>query len=506
MNVKRSFVPIFISCISIFFIIILSTASIKQHENYLSGFDLGLAANTLWNITHSGHNGSVMNLYFSGYAGNNYLGLHFSPLLFLMVPIFKIFSSPITLLILQNIILVAGVIPLYLIAKFFKLNNLIVVFLVLYYFLFPAITSAALYDYHPETLFPLIFLLAFYYYLKQRNYLFWFFIGLLILNKENAILFVAFLGLFIFFSNRKERKKGITLFLVGIISFCLIIYCAIPLIGVGHYPHSVFFPIIETHNVFSSLNIFFKSLIFPVQKWTPILFYLFCVFPGIFFTKAGFLLFIPTVFQRILGNNPNYWLIGHYHYDIDFLPISVLVLILGYVSFKGFLNKHWFWQNIISKKKLSFLIIIVPLIIVVQFFLIFSLPNIIYNLNYRSPDRSLFEALTIAIPRSAENVACSSFSRNLPHLFDKKKVYIFPLVADAECIVLLKEDESYFLDIANFLKTSNYYKVIFENQKGYIIKRVQKMDAILKNVLTQLCKRNHIYDNALVLQERNCVY
>ena len=47
----------------------------------------------------------------------SYLGDHFAPILFLILPVYFIFKSPITLLFIQTIIIALSAWPLYLIAK-----------------------------------------------------------------------------------------------------------------------------------------------------------------------------------------------------------------------------------------------------------------------------------------------------------------------------------------------------------------------------------------------------
>jgi len=509
MNKDKKIVLI-ITFIAFLFFILFSYAAIKRHVNYLSDFDLALAANTLWNTTYNEYSGSTMNLYFSGYQGNNYLGLHFSPVLFLILPFFAIWPRPETLLIFQNIVLVLGIIPLYLIAKHFKLNSKIIIALVLYYLCFPGLIAAVLCDYHPITFFPLFFLSSFYFYLKKHFVPFTLFIIITLLIKENISLFIAFLGSFLFF-NRKEKKLGIVLFISGIIIFFSLIGFIIPSIGTGSYLFQAFYPeatqisekLISLNDLSDIIGNLVIRTILPFCKWSVVIFYFLLAFPGVLLAKFGILLFVAPFLQKILAINQNYWVIDHFHYNIVFLPLSIIVIVFGYIRLKRKVaqnkSEHLFtW--------IPWLSIIFPFLFVLSCFIFLSLPEFRYYSFYSRPDKIYYDELLENVPERSESIACSGFTEILPHLYNRKKVYIFPLVADAEYIILINDHEEYFFELTEFIKNSPYYKTKKKKKKGFIIKRVKPIDEKLEKSLYELCKNNSVYEKSLTLEAMNCQY
>lgn len=505
---KRS--VLLVALIAFLFFVAFSYAAVKRHENYLSDFDLALATNTLWNTTHSTYGGSTMNLYFSGYEGNNYLGLHFSPVLFLALPFFVLWPRPETLLIFQSLILVLGVIPLYHIAKYFRINEKITIALMLYYLCFPGLVSAVLYDYHPITFLPLFFLSFFYFYLKKKHLPFVLFLILAVLVKENVSIFVSFFGLFLLF-NKKDRKLGVALFVSGAVIFLILTGIIIPGLGTGSYPFQSFYPeMSQAPEKLTSISGFFdiaKSFVLrilsPPHKWFVVFIYLLLAFPAIFITKFSILLFAAPLLQKVLAVNQNYWEISHFHYNVAFLPVSIITIILGYVWLRKLVDGNKYrllptWAPRFSA--------ITSLLLVLLSFLFINLPTLYSYSFYDNPSKPYYDELLENLPKESNNIAYSGFAKILPHLYNKNKVYLFPLIADAKHVVLLKDHERSFPEITNYLKRGGYYRVLFKNKEGSVFERKEKVNATLKNDLLMLCENNQIYDSAIVLQAKNCIY
>src|SRR3990170_9095612 len=90
------------------------------------------------------------------------LGIHFSPILFSILPLYAIHPGPTLLLVLQSFVLSLGALPLYLIAsKRLGSEKWGLVFATLY-LLNPALQGVNWYDFHPEAFLPLFFLLSLY--------------------------------------------------------------------------------------------------------------------------------------------------------------------------------------------------------------------------------------------------------------------------------------------------------------------------------------------------------
>jgi len=127
-----------------------------------------------------------------------------------MLPIYFIFSSPITVQIMQALVLGLAVIPLYFLCKHYGISNKMTIVMCAIYCLFPAVASGTYYDFHENCVLPLtIFclLLA----LEKKNT-----VGIILsalavcMVKEDAAIVVLSIGLFLLLS-AKDAKRGVIL-------------------------------------------------------------------------------------------------------------------------------------------------------------------------------------------------------------------------------------------------------------------------------------------------------
>ena len=93
------------------YIIFFSIICILKYNNFLyNALDLSIINNVLYNTLHG-------NTLYSSIQGHSYLGDHFTPILFLILPVYAIYQSPITLLVLQTIFLGLAALPIYKISQ-----------------------------------------------------------------------------------------------------------------------------------------------------------------------------------------------------------------------------------------------------------------------------------------------------------------------------------------------------------------------------------------------------
>lgn len=147
--------------------------------------------------------------------------VHFSPIYYLMLPFYMIFRSPLTLQILQALIVASGIIPLYFISRRRGLSPLSGVFLSAVYALFPALSGGCMYDLH-ENCFLAPLLLWLFYASERRDrigrILMFVFALLTLCIKEDAAVYVAFFAVYLMISDgydcdetpsRANSPKGI---------------------------------------------------------------------------------------------------------------------------------------------------------------------------------------------------------------------------------------------------------------------------------------------------------
>jgi uncharacterized membrane protein len=140
---------------------------IMHYAFYTYAWDLGIFTQSLWTTVNKGQ---FFHYTIEAYVNpsQNFLGVHFSPVLLLVVPVYALAQSPITLLVLQSFVIGITALPIYWLARD-KLNNKVwgLVFAAAF-LLHPGVHSINCFDFHVEAFIPLFFIMAFYYFDKQK--------------------------------------------------------------------------------------------------------------------------------------------------------------------------------------------------------------------------------------------------------------------------------------------------------------------------------------------------
>lgn len=204
--------------------------SLSRHLSLNSTYlDLGLESQAVWNAaqgrwfeTSFGPKGGVVSA----------LSYHVTPIILFLAPLYKLFPSPVTLLLLQTITVSLGSLAVYLLAK--KILDSVQLALVFSatYLLYPPLQYANLSDFHYVTLATTSLLFVFYFMLGKRWRLFYLSLVLSVFTKENVALVASFLGLYLLLV-LKEKKKGIVIFLLFTIYFLLSVFYLMPVLGGG---------------------------------------------------------------------------------------------------------------------------------------------------------------------------------------------------------------------------------------------------------------------------------
>jgi uncharacterized membrane protein len=170
-------------------------------------WDLGIIEQSLWTTLNSGKiMYSTLEVPFGNPTGN-FLGVHFSPILFLVLPIYALYQSPQTLLVFQSFILAIAALPLYWLARDKLHNRLYGLAFATAYLLNPALHGVNTFDVHLEIFTPVFFLFAFYYLDKGKWLKALPFIILELATIEFAPFIVFPLGLYFFLKRSKELWK-----------------------------------------------------------------------------------------------------------------------------------------------------------------------------------------------------------------------------------------------------------------------------------------------------------
>jgi uncharacterized membrane protein len=147
--------------------IIFSYFTILRHYSFDSGaWDLGTYEQMLWNTINSGR------LFWTAPDPINptgfFFGTHFSPILFIILPIYYLYQATETLLVLQSFVLALGALPLYWLARDELKSKIAGVVIALAYLLYAPLHGVNWFDFHTQAFVPLFFNLAFYYFTKKK--------------------------------------------------------------------------------------------------------------------------------------------------------------------------------------------------------------------------------------------------------------------------------------------------------------------------------------------------
>jgi len=220
--------------IAVVYVVIVSSLAISRHYAFgTNTWDLGIYSQSLYTTLNHGKI-----LYYTaeltGNPSGSLFGIHFSPFLFLLAPVYAIYQNPVTLLILRPIAISIGLIPLYWILREQQLNNRgVTFFLATIYLVYPPITTP-LSNFDVEVFLPALFLFAIHYFRKGKLFHSYIFVALALMVNEFVPLIVMAMAVYVFLLHREEIVNGlrsrkltknaifsITLLLSGILFFNL---------------------------------------------------------------------------------------------------------------------------------------------------------------------------------------------------------------------------------------------------------------------------------------------
>jgi uncharacterized membrane protein len=119
---------------------------------------------------------------------------HNSPIMFLLLPFYAVAPSPVTLIVVRNVVLFSCAIPIFFIARS-RMSTTTAYLWVFAFLLTPAILYQSVFDFYPLTLVALPLLFAIYFFLEDRFIAFTIAIILTLLVREDLVFVVFGLGL-----------------------------------------------------------------------------------------------------------------------------------------------------------------------------------------------------------------------------------------------------------------------------------------------------------------------
>ena len=239
-EIKSKKIPMkFVYCAAaLFFVVVTLLASLKHHSFYSTAFDLGLYNQ----VMHGYAQGSV----FSSILSFSILADHVQPILFLLTPVYWLFSSPLTLIVIQSLAIAIGSIPLFLLGRKYLKHEIAAFALFVGYFFVPALWYPALFDFHPLTLAVPFLMYAVYFLVEKRYGLMVLFLVLAGLCKENLALLLVPFGIYLFLKDKK-RVFGAVLAVIGAVWLYVNLEVVIPYF-IERFPRGISFDVFNYYN------------------------------------------------------------------------------------------------------------------------------------------------------------------------------------------------------------------------------------------------------------------
>ncbi|MCD7908707.1 MAG: DUF2079 domain-containing protein [Clostridium sp.] len=153
----------------------------------------------------------------------SHFAVHLSPIFYALLPFYKLVPRPETLLVLQALLVISGLIPLCLLAGAFKCTRLQTLCFGLVYCAYPAFMGGCFYDFHENKFLTVIILWVMYFMETRRFKSMLAGLALLLLVKEDAPVYAACIGLYLFLEKRRYRL-GMLVFTASCLYFVAVLW------------------------------------------------------------------------------------------------------------------------------------------------------------------------------------------------------------------------------------------------------------------------------------------
>ncbi|MFQ9515740.1 MAG: DUF2079 domain-containing protein [Eubacterium sp.] len=216
-KIKKRTANIIIAVIAVGIFAIVGATTVLRYVTYSnSTFDFGIFAQM---YEYMKQKGTVDTTVERNYLLSHF-GVHFSPIFYVGLPIYFIFSSPVTVQLIQALMIALPVIPITLLCRKYRLSNWMTVALSLLYVLYPATAGGSFYDIHENCFLTFLILMTAWTIERKKNILLIIFTILTFMVKEDAPIYIMVLGSYFLFS-RRDKKRGIILMAASAVWFII---------------------------------------------------------------------------------------------------------------------------------------------------------------------------------------------------------------------------------------------------------------------------------------------
>lgn len=329
LKIKKRSLYIAVAVMLVLMTAYIGAACIVKYNNYnVYGYDHGIFAQMFHNMKETGQMVTT-------YERNELMShfkVHFSPIFYLLLPLYMIFPSSQALLIINGFIIISGIVPLMFLCKRFKLSDISTLLFCVCYAIYPTFIGNGLWGLHENAFLAPLILWLFYFSEKDCTIGAVIFAVLLLCVKEDAAMYLAIIALYYIFSGKSLARNFILLALsllcFGVVTMLMQKY------GLGVMSDSRFgnyigkdgslFTLIRSvieNPAFTLSQVFTQEkLLFLLQMFAPL-----CFLPLMGKKPARLILLIPMLLINLMTRYS-------YGYDIYFQYTLGSAAILFYLS------------------------------------------------------------------------------------------------------------------------------------------------------------------------------
>ncbi len=428
--------------------ILYALISLVNHYNFRTyAFDLGIFNNSLYDYAHfQWDKCTVMEPGF-----NNVLSDHFNLIPILISPLYWLTGSY-TFLILQIAGILWGAAGMYLLVYNHVKKEWAGLLAMVHFMTMWGVFSALAYDYHDNVMAAMF--MPWFFLAIQTNRIryaaLWF--SLILISKENMAFWMIFvcIGMMLIYRHDRNKMKKLAVFSgSALLYFLLVMMVIMPALADPGKPYQHF----DYQALGNSFGEAFKHLVTQPFHSISLLFtnhlpdslyngikgelWLAVLLSGglaLLLRPAFFIMLIPIFAQKLFSDHFEYWGINN-HYSIEFVPVITYAV-------------YWFIQGIQNQRVQKYLAVLILLISIgASFsFLDHRVSKHYKRANHRFYQRTHYQRnfdvqevhkFLKTIPISTKICAQNML---VPHLAFRETIYTFPVIKDADMIVLLPAD------------------------------------------------------------------
>ncbi len=402
----------------------MSSFTVARHNTFgTHAFDLGVYDQQIYTILQDGYARCTL----IGSAAMNAMGDHFSPILYMLATAFTAWHDVRALLILQSLMLAAGAVPVYLLARRHLRHNWLAVVFAAGYLLYPALQGVNTFDFHqiaPAT--PLL-LWALYFLELEHDAPLVACLVLALITKEEVALTVAALGAYVFLV-RRRYALGAALAAGGLAYFVVVVGFIIPMLGGDAHPER-FAGLMASGS--SGLPAVLQSLL---TNPAYVVAYIFGSLPKL--RLLGQLL-VPLMFLPLLGGSA--WMVVVPALAIPLLASMDTTFALGtqypatiipFLFYLAILGARRLTEHKVPATALAAGLIVAGLAMNYEYGWLFG--RQFSGFPRPTPHEQVLQSFLAQIPARA---SLSTVSDLVPHLSAREDIYLFPVVNDAEYVL-----------------------------------------------------------------------